>query len=360
MIKLGDIAYARSGDKGANSNIGVIANDEESYQFLVQNLTKERVNAFFSHLGVTRTERFELPNLLALNFILYNALEKGGSLSLRLDAQGKTLGQKLLQMPLEVNKGVAPVEYKFIAVTNLQPNISIITLNRPEKRNALSLALLEEFYRCLETLEANKEIQSLIITGTDPAFCSGLDLSEASKPEMIKPSSELLAKIFSGLYNSRLITMAAVNGPALAGGAGIVCACNFAFAAESAQFGFPEVRRGLVAAQVTALLKRLMSQRAMLELILLAQPISSETALQMGLINRITPANKLIDQSKEFINEILTSPIESIVATKKLLRQLESPSLTEDLNKAISFHREARDSIEARKGIASFLEEKTK
>lgn len=97
---LRDIAYARSGDKGSNANIGVIAYDIKGYEYLVENLTAEIVHAYFKPLGVISTIRYELPNLLALNFVLMGILDGGGSRSLRVDSQGKTLGQALLEMEL--------------------------------------------------------------------------------------------------------------------------------------------------------------------------------------------------------------------------------------------------------------------
>lgn len=100
-MKLREIAYARSGDKGADANIGVIAFDEKGYEWLLENLTSERVQNYFSPLGGTKTTRYELPNLLALNFVLENILDGGGSRSLRSDAQGKALGQILLEMDWE-------------------------------------------------------------------------------------------------------------------------------------------------------------------------------------------------------------------------------------------------------------------
>lgn len=103
MITLQDIALARSGDKGANSNIGVIAKSEQGYLFLKQFLTAEHVQEHFFDLNIKSAVRYELPNLWAFNFILYGALGEGGSRSLRLDAQGKALAQKLLQLPLPLN-----------------------------------------------------------------------------------------------------------------------------------------------------------------------------------------------------------------------------------------------------------------
>jgi hypothetical protein len=100
-MKLMDLAYARSGDKGSNANIGVIAFNEDNYKFLRTHLTEEKVAAYFSSFGSRKVRRFELPNLLAFNFVLYGALDGGGSVSLRNDAQGKALGQAILQMALE-------------------------------------------------------------------------------------------------------------------------------------------------------------------------------------------------------------------------------------------------------------------
>lgn len=101
-VLLKEIAHARSGDKGSNSNIGVIAYTEEGYQFLEKYLTSDKVQKYFEPLGVTSTVRYELPNLWALNFVLSNALDGGGSLSLRFDSQGKTLAQAILEMPIEI------------------------------------------------------------------------------------------------------------------------------------------------------------------------------------------------------------------------------------------------------------------
>lgn len=100
-IRLGEIAYARSGDKGSGENIGVLAHTQADYDFLARVLTAERVHDWFKPYGVAKTVRYELPNLLALNFVLTNVLDGGGSVSLRLDAQGKAMGQVLLEMPID-------------------------------------------------------------------------------------------------------------------------------------------------------------------------------------------------------------------------------------------------------------------
>jgi hypothetical protein len=103
-MKLKELAFARSGDKGANANIGVIARNKKYYDFLQKYLTEEKVAQYFHCLGSRQVKRYELPNLLAFNFVLYGALDGGGSVSLRTDAQGKTLGQAILQMSFEAEK----------------------------------------------------------------------------------------------------------------------------------------------------------------------------------------------------------------------------------------------------------------
>lgn len=101
-IPLKQIAYGRSGDKGSHANIGIITYNSHAYGFLKDYLTEQKVHNFFISLGATATKRYELPNLLAFNFILFDALDGGGSLSLRIDPQGKALGQALLEMIIEV------------------------------------------------------------------------------------------------------------------------------------------------------------------------------------------------------------------------------------------------------------------
>jgi hypothetical protein len=102
-VKVGELASARSGDKGNHANIGVVARDEASYEVLLSRLTAVRVQDYFRELGVTRVERFELPHVQALNFLLYDALAGGASRSLRIDTQGKLLGTALLDLVLVID-----------------------------------------------------------------------------------------------------------------------------------------------------------------------------------------------------------------------------------------------------------------
>lgn len=107
-IRLGQLAYARSGDKGAGANVGVIARDAAAFEVLRRELRAERVHAFFARAKPGRVVRYELPNLLALNFVLPAILDGGGSVSLRTDAQGKALGQAILEMTIDVSDDELP------------------------------------------------------------------------------------------------------------------------------------------------------------------------------------------------------------------------------------------------------------
>lgn len=106
-VKVSELASARSGDKGNHANIGVVARDEASYEILVSRLTAVRVQDYFRELGVTRVERFELPQVQALNFLLYDALAGGASRSLRIDTQGKLLGTALLELVLVIDSSAS-------------------------------------------------------------------------------------------------------------------------------------------------------------------------------------------------------------------------------------------------------------
>src|SRR4051794_32637318 len=126
------------------------------------------------------------------------------------------------------------------------PGIIRLTLNRPAKRNALSIALLEALLAALTAAEKDSAQRVLILTGAGPGFCAGLDLAEAADPDRAHRSAELIGEMLRRISESRLVTIAVVCGAAIAGGAGLMSACDFALAGETAQIGYPETRRGLV------------------------------------------------------------------------------------------------------------------
>ncbi len=148
------------------------------------------------------------------------------------------------------------------------PQITIVTLNRPERRNALTIELLTELIAAINVASDQPEQRIMILRGAGAAFCTGLDLKEAADPQKAHATAELVSKTLITLSQTRLITITAVHGAAVAGGAGIMSACDFVVAADGTRIGYPEVRRGLVAGLVMSFLRRQVGERNMRELLL--------------------------------------------------------------------------------------------
>jgi methylglutaconyl-CoA hydratase len=143
-----------------------------------------------------------------------------------------------------------------VLVEKHTPQITIVTLNRPERRNALTLELLTELCAAVKDASKDREQRVLVLRGAGVAFCTGLDLKEAADSTKAHATAEMVASTLVTISQTRLITIAAVHGAAVAGGAGIMSACDFVLAAERTKIGYPEVRRGLVAGLVMTFLRR--------------------------------------------------------------------------------------------------------
>jgi len=240
----------------------------------------------------------------------------------------------------------------------IEPSITLITLNRPEKRNALNIPLLQALQSMLENLRLDHKQRVIIVNGAGPVFCAGLDLLEAIHLESENESSSLLAQVLSSIYQMPQITISAVHGAALAGGAGLACACDYVVAAKGTRFGFPEVRRGLVAAQVTALLRRQLGERQLRELILFGESIEADKAKEMGLINRVVSSEDLMSAAIEAAKIAQKGAPGAIHQTKILIEALSTRGIEDDLDIAMEFHHEARHSVEAVEGIKAFMEKR--
>jgi methylglutaconyl-CoA hydratase len=238
-------------------------------------------------------------------------------------------------------------------------SVTTLTLNRPEKRNALNVALLESLRAALAAAESDSAQRVLVLGGAGPAFCSGLDLSEANEPDAVARSAGLVSDVLRGLATSRLVTIARVHGAAMAGGAGLMSACDFAIATRNTKFGFPEVRRGLVPALIMTLLRRQLQERDARELLLLGEPFDAARAHAIGLINRIVADEASLDaEVHSFVNSLLQGAPSALAETKRLFRELWPSPLADDLRRANAFHLGARNSAEAEEGIAAFNEKR--
>lgn len=239
-----------------------------------------------------------------------------------------------------------------------RPGVTILTLNRPEKRNALNIPLLEALCVALERAAADEGQRVLVIRGAGPVFCAGLDLEEARDLERSERSGELVRAMLEGVHGCPFVTVAAVHGAALAGGAGLVVACDFAIATMDATFGFPEVRRGMVAALVMAFLRRQLHERHARELLLLGEVIEAERAAEIGLINRAVPTDLLDASVERYVDKVLKSPPGAIRETKALLDALWRHPIRGDFDMAHEVHARMRASAEAGEGMAAFVEKR--
>jgi methylglutaconyl-CoA hydratase len=245
-----------------------------------------------------------------------------------------------------------------VLIEKYSPQITILTLNRPERRNALSIELLTELTAAIELAAGDPPQRILILRGAGKAFCTGLDLKEAAGQTNAHATAEMVAKTLVTLSQTRLITIAAVHGAAVAGGAGIMSACDYVVAAEQTKIGYPETRRGLVAGLVMTFLRRQLRERDIRELLLGADLIDAQRALEMGLVNRVVAADDVMNETQKFADAVLQGAPNAVSHTKRLLEELGPTSVKEDVDLALKHHMQARESDEAREGIAAFNEKR--
>jgi methylglutaconyl-CoA hydratase len=233
---------------------------------------------------------------------------------------------------------------------------AILTLNRPERRNALSLELMESLCRSLDSLGAEPRRRVVILRGAGPVFCAGLDLIEAAEIDAFERSADWVARTFQTLLSSPLVTIAAAHGGAYAGGAGLMASCDFVVAAEDLRVGLPEVRRGLLPALVTVVLRGRLRPGDLREMSLLGEPIDAQRALGKGLVDRVVPSQQLMAEAQGLAATILKGAPDALRQTKRLLCELGGPDPAQLLSQALEYHKRARLSDEAREGLAAFRE----
>jgi methylglutaconyl-CoA hydratase len=243
-----------------------------------------------------------------------------------------------------------------VLIEKQSPQITVLTLNRPERRNALTLELLTQLSAALRTASDDSQTRVIILRGAGAAFCTGLDLKEAADQTKAHATAEMVARTLITVSQTHLVTIAAVHGAAVAGGAGIMSACDFVVAAERTKIGYPEVRRGLVAGLVMTFLRRQVGERNMRELLLGAELIETERAKQIGLVNRVVPQANVMSEAMSFAKSVLQGAPGAVTQTKRLIEELWWRAVKEDVDLALKYHMQARESAEAGEGIAAFNE----
>lgn len=237
--------------------------------------------------------------------------------------------------------------------------ITTLTLNRPDRRNALTIDLMIELAAALDAASAEQNQRILILRGAGKVFCAGLDLQETTELEKAHRSADMVAETLLAISQTRLITIAQVHGAAVAGGAGLMSACDFVVAAEGTKIGYPETKRGLVAGLVMTFLRRQLRERDIRELLFTGDLIDAARAREIGLVNRVVPPDKLEDETQKIVAAVLQNAPVALANTKRLIEELWSSSVKEDVESALRHHMAARESAEAREGIAAFLEKRS-
>src|SRR5213082_2016692 len=192
-----------------------------------------------------------------------------------------------------------------VLIEKQSPQITVVTLNRPERRNSLTIQLLNELISAIKVASDQPDERVLILRGAGAAFCTGLDLKEAADQTKAHATAEMVAKTLVTLAETRLVTIAAIHGAAVAGGAGIMSACDFVVAAEKTKIGYPEVRRGLVAGLVMTFLRRQVGERNTREFVLGGELIEAERAREIGLVNRVVARDELMNEAQKFADSVL-------------------------------------------------------
>lgn len=239
----------------------------------------------------------------------------------------------------------------------MQKDVVCITLNRAEKRNALNIPLLNALCNAFENANASSA-RVIIVRGAGTVFCAGLDLTEATDPSKSHESAGCVARMIETVLQSRAATIAAVHGAAVAGGAGLMTACDFVVAEAGTKVGYPEVRRGLVAGLVMTLLRRQVRERDARELLLLGEIIDAHRAREMGLVNRVVPGGTATDAALEIAQILLKGGPHAIARTKQVFSELWPRAIESDLAWALNQHRAVRTSREAHEGINAFNEKR--
>ncbi len=375
-VPLRALAHARSGDKGSGANIGLIAYEAQDYPLLCAEVTADRVRSHLEELVAGRVERFELPNLHALNFVLHDALGGGGTISLRTDAQGKVLANALLRMEIAASpevarrvrgRGLAPVDEAGSGdggdvVVRDEPVAGVVrlTLNRPRRRNALNGSMVETLTEILAGIDADPAVRVVVLQGAGEDFCAGADLGEIAESQTRDPlhglaDADRLAALFLGIRHLRQPVVALVTGRALGGGCGLATACDLVLARDDARFGYPEVHLGFVPALVMSFLRGRVGEANALELLILGRTIDATEADRIGLANRVIASADFESESGRYLNDLRAVPAAAAILTKRLFHGQTEAALHGTLARAAEINAIARLTGECRQGVGKFL-----
>lgn len=245
-------------------------------------------------------------------------------------------------------------------LTTLDRGLLSLTLNRPAKRNAINEEMLDLLHAALERADLDAEVRVVVLRGAGQDFCAGADLDEllASAERTLgenEASALRLGGVFTRIRELPKPVLAVVQGRALAGGAGLVTACDLVLAASGAQFGYPEIQRGFAPAMVMALLRRLVGEKVAVDLALTGRVLSAEDARTAGLITRVVPDEELEREASSVATQLAGLSSSALGLTKRLFYQLDGLSLEEGIALGARVNAVARGTPDFRVAIAGFL-----
>jgi methylglutaconyl-CoA hydratase len=240
--------------------------------------------------------------------------------------------------------------------------VHTITLNRPERRNALNPQMIAELIHALGEA-ANCSCGVVVLTGAGTAFCSGMDLENLKsltdqRPEDQRADAESTMWMMRRLYELTKPTIAAVNGPAIAGGTGLATLCDFTLAAPQAKLGYTEVKIGFIPAMVSVFLLEMIGEKKAKSLLLSGRVLDAQEALSLGLVTEVVPEGQLMSRVHELAALLLKNSPESMSAVKKLLSSFAKERLDRDLARAMRWNEKIRNSPDFHEGIQAFLEKR--
>ena len=251
--------------------------------------------------------------------------------------------------------------YKTIKL-EINENVATITLNRPEKRNAISSEMIEDLLGVFGEVETGP-VRVLILTGAGKAFCSGMDLEALKTIATQSPLENLedsrrVARLFRRIWTYSKPTIAAVNGAAIAGGCGIATLCDFTLSVPEAKFGYTEVRIGFLPAMVSVFLTRQIGEKHARDLLLTGRIIEAAEARELRLVTRIVKTDELMAEAQKLAKTLVACSPTSLQKTKKLLSDFRAGELDRDLELAVAEGALIRSTADFREGLSSFLEKR--
>jgi methylglutaconyl-CoA hydratase len=243
----------------------------------------------------------------------------------------------------------------------LDAGVLTLTLDRPDKRNALSAALIDALHAALDRADLDAHVRVVVIVGAGKDFCAGADLGEllASADRALddnEADARRLGLLFERIRQLPKPVIAAVHGRALAGGAGLATACDLVVAGESSQIGYPEIERGFVPAMVMTILRRLVGERVAFDLVATGRVLGAEEARQLGLVSRVVADERVAEEAQLIARRMASGSATALGLTKHLLYDLDGLSFADGIALGARVNAAARATPDFHQAIARFLQ----